>query len=442
MPGHKPLEGYRVIDLCVVWAGPFATMLLADLGAEVIKPENPFVFQPMTRGAIARPPQIMLDRAIAWAGGYPGGVPGERPWNHNPTFVSLYRNKKSFTVDLRRPEGREVFKRLVAESDVVYENNATGTMEKLGITYDWLREARPDIVFVRVPAYGSSGPYKDARALGVHLEAVMGHTLLRGYDDEDAAANTAIYSGDYLAGAQGAFAVMAALWHREKTGEGQLIEIGQAENAAAMFAQAMMDYSLNRRIQGTIGNRDILGMAPCGVYPTRSPGTAETMDDRWVSIHVQSDDQWSRLKAIMGHPAWADDGRFDTNAGRLAHHGEIDQQIAAWTVEQDDYDVMHRCQAAGIAAAPVLEASRIFDDPHLRARDFFRTQRQADAGEHEYVGPLWQMPQTPVEYAQPPVMFGEHNDYVYRDLLRMTNDEIDALREGGHIATEYDASVR
>ncbi|MGH2587517.1 MAG: CaiB/BaiF CoA transferase family protein [Dehalococcoidia bacterium] len=439
---HAPLAGYRVVDLCVVWAGPFATMLLGDLGAEVIKPENPFVFQPMTRGAIARPPQALLDNAPGWGGGYPGGVPGARPWNYTPTFVSLYRNKRSFTVDLRRPEGLEVLKHLVARSDVVYENNATGTMEKLGITYDWLRQAREDIIYVRVPAYGNSGPYKDARALGVHLEGVMGHTLLRGYDDADPSANTAIYSGDYLAGTQGALAVLAALWHRERTGEGQLVEIAQAENAAPMFAQAYMDYSLNRRVQRTIGNRDVFGCYPCGVYPAASPGTAATMDDRWVSIHVQSDEEWAGLKRAMGGPAWADDPGFDTNDGRAQHYQEIDRQIAAWTATLDDYEVARRCQAEGVAAMPVLEASRMFDDPHLRARDFFRRQRQADAGEHEYVGPLWRLPETPVEFYQPPVMFGEHNDYVYREVLGMSDEEIGRLAAAGHIATEYDASVR
>ncbi len=437
----KPLDGIRVIDLCVVWAGPFATMLLGDLGAEIIKPENPFVFQPMTRGAMARPPKFLLERSIAWAGGYPNSDPGERPWNYNPTFVSLYRNKKSFTVDLRRPEGMEVLGKLVAASDVVYENNATGTMEKLGITYDWLRQANPKIIFVRVPAYGSNGPYYQARALGVHLEAVMGHTLLRGYDDADPSANTAIYSGDYLAGAQGAFAVMSAIWHRDRTGDGQLIEIAQAENAAAMFTQAIMDYSLNRHTQAAIGNRDVHGRYPCGVYPAKSPGTAATMEDRWVSIHVETDEQWQALGRAMGNPAWSADARFATNEGRAAHYREIDAHIAAWTAEREDYEVMHVLQAAGIAAAPVLEASRMFDDPHLRARGFFQTQTQAGSGTHEYVGPLWQFPETPVEFSQPPVTFGEHNDYVYREVLKLPEAEYDALRAAGHIATEYDPSV-
>jgi crotonobetainyl-CoA:carnitine CoA-transferase CaiB-like acyl-CoA transferase len=438
---HKPLEGVRVIDLCVVWAGPFATMLLGDLGAEVIKPENPFVFQPMTRGAMARPPQILLERSIAWSGGLPRNEVGPRPWNYNPTFVSLYRNKKSFTVDLRRPEGKDILRRLVAISDVVYENNAVGTLEKLGITEEWLREANPQLILVRVPAYGLTGPYHNARALGVHLEAVMGHTLLRGYDDADPSANTAIYSGDYMAGAQGAFAVMAALWYRDRTGEGQTIEIAQAENAAAMFTHAIMDYSLNRNVQSAIGNRDVHGRYPCGVYPARSPGDATTMEDHWIAIHIENDDQWQRLVEAMGSPDWARDARFATNEGRAAHFREIDRGIAAWTRERDDYELMHLLQGLGIAATPVLEASRMFDDPHLRARDFFRKQTVRDAGTHEYVGPLWQFEKTPVEFYQPPVCFGEHNEYVYRELLKVSDDEYEALKAGGHIAEEYDPSV-
>ncbi|GIW56825.1 MAG: CoA transferase [Nitrospiraceae bacterium] len=437
----KPLDGVRVIDLCVVWAGPFATMLLGDLGAEVIKPENPFVFQPMTRGAMARPPQILLERSIAWSGGLPRNEVGPRPWNYNPTFVSLYRNKKSFTVDLRRPEGKDILRRLVAIADVVYENNAVGTLEKLGITEEWLREANPQVILVRVPAYGLTGPYNNARALGVHLEAVMGHTLLRGYDDADPSANTAIYSGDYMAGAQGAFAVMAALWYRDRTGEGQTIEIAQAENAAAMFTHAIMDYSLNRNVQSAIGNRDVHGRYPCGVYPTKSPGDATTMDDRWVAIHIENDEQWQRLVEAMGSPAWARDTRFATNEGRAEHFREIDAHIAEWTGKHEDYDLMHQLQARGIAAAPVLEASRMFDDPHLRARNFFRKQTVRDAGTHEYVGPLWQFEKTPVEFYQPPVCFGEHNEYVYRELLKVSDAEYETLKAAGHIAEEYDPSV-
>ena len=441
MTAKKPLEGVRILDLCVVWAGPFATMLMGDLGAEIIKVENTKVWQPMTRGGVARPPAFMLAASSAWAGGYPQNTPGDRPWNYNPTFVSLYRNKKSVTIDIRTEEGKGYLKRLVEISDVVYENNATGTMEKLGITYDWLKSIKPDIIMLRVPAYGSTGPYYNARALGVHLEAVMGHSLLRGYEDADASANTAIFSGDYMAGAQGAFAVMTALWHRKKTGNGQLVEIGQAENASPMFTQAIMDYCMNRNIQGTIGNRDVHGRAPCGVYPAKSIGTAATQDDHWIAIHVENDAQWVAFKAEMGNPAWAADSRFDTNAGRDEHHVEIDRKIGEWTREHDDYDLMHRLQARGIAAAPVLEASRMFDDPQLRSRDFFKKQTIENGETYEFVGPVWQFRGTPVEFAQPPVGLGEHNEYVYKTLLGVSDAEYDRLVSDGIVGMDFDPSL-
>jgi crotonobetainyl-CoA:carnitine CoA-transferase CaiB-like acyl-CoA transferase len=314
-------------------------------------------------------------------------------------------------------------------------------MEKLGITYDWLRRHNPQIIFVRVPAYGNTGPYHDARALGVHLESVMGHTLLRGYDDADPSANTAIYSGDYLAGAQGAFAVMTALWHRDRTGEGQLIEIAQAENAAAMFTQAIMDYSLNGRVQQTIGNRDVNGRHPAGVYPAKSPGKPEDQGDRWVAIAIEDDEQWQAFGRAIGSPAWALDTRFATNDGRAAGYREIDQHIAAYTAAMDDYELMNHLQAHGVPCAPVLEASRMFDDPHLRARGFVRKQTVAGAGTHEYVGPMWKFEATPVEFLQPPVTFGEHNDYIYRDVLHLSDAEYQALKDGGHVAVEYDPSV-
>jgi crotonobetainyl-CoA:carnitine CoA-transferase CaiB-like acyl-CoA transferase len=334
-----------------------------------------------------------------------------------------------------------VLGRLVAVSDVVYENNATGTMEGLGITYDWLRSWNPNIIMLRVPAYGSTGPYYNARALGVHLEAVMGHSLLRGYTDTDPSSNTAIYSGDYMAGAQGAFAVMTALRHRKRTGRGQLIEIGQAENASAMFTQAIMDYTLNRNVQTTVGNRDVHGAHPCGVYPCKSPGTAEEMLDRWIAIHVEGDERWQALCRLMRRDDWAADPRFASNEGRGAGIAEIDAGIAAWTRERDDYDVMHELQAAGIAAAPVLEASRMFDEPQLRSRGFFRRQRIENGKEYEFVGPLWNFGETPVEFRQPPVALGEHNEYVYRQVIGMSDEEYEAVRERGWLAMDYAPSV-
>jgi crotonobetainyl-CoA:carnitine CoA-transferase CaiB-like acyl-CoA transferase len=434
-----PLDGVRVIDFCVVWAGTFGSLLLADLGAEVIKVENPYVWQPITRGAMARPPQILLDAGVAWAGGYPGNVPGPRPWNYCPTFVSLYRNKRSFSVDIRKPEGMDAFERLVACSDVLIENNATGTMEGLGITYDFLRGIRPDIIMARIPAYGSSGPYFDARALGVHLEGVMGHTLLRGYRDRDPSANTAIYSGDYLAGTQSAFAIMAALWHRRKTGEGQLVEVAQAENAAAMFSQALMDYSLNRRIQSTIGNRDIHGGAPCGVFPCASPGSPTEAMDRWLSIHCQNDAEWEALVEVMGRPQWALDPELATADGRRRREDDIEQRIAEWTQGEDDYDLFHRLQSAGVPAAPVLEASRALEDPQFGP--FYQRHAIPDAGEHTWVAPIFRFSETPLRTWRGPAQMGQDNDYVYREVLGFSEDEYQRMKDLGHVSMDYDASV-
>ena len=264
-----PLEGVRVIDLTVVWAGTFGTTLLADLGAEVIKVENVHVWQPMTRGGQARPSAEMVKAGAGWAAGYPNAEPGPRPWNYSPTFVQQFRNKHSMTVDLISDEGREIFANLVSKSDALVENNASGTLEKLGIGPDFLRDAREDIVVLRMPAYGSDGPYRFARALGVHLESVMGHTLLRGYPDLDPSYISPIFSGDYVAGAHAAFAIMAALRHRRRTGEGQFIELAQAECAGGMLAQAFMDYSLNDVVQQRIGNRSVNGHAPYGLYPAQ-----------------------------------------------------------------------------------------------------------------------------------------------------------------------------
>ena len=438
----RPLDGVRVVDLCVVWAGPFATMLLSDLGAEVIKVENPFAWQPITRATLASPPKKMGGWPPMMTAQMPGGVPGDAPWNYSPTFVGLFRNKRSFTTNLLHPEGMEVLRRLVAVADVVYENNATGTLEKLGITYEWLREANPNIIFVRVPAYGSTGPYEDARALGVHLEAVMGHTLLRGYEDSDPSSNSAIYSGDYFAGVQGAFATMTALWHRDRTGEGQLVEVAQAEVASAMFTQAVMDYTLNGELHGATGNRDIHGGHPCGVYPTRSPGTSADGGDRWIAIHVEDDERWQALGRALGSPAWANDARFATNAGREQHRDELDALVRVETAEQDDYDLFHALQREGVSAAPVLEASRVFDDPHFRERGLFHSmQIKGTAQPYEYVAPFWQFPETPADPRRAPVTFGEDNDYVYREVLQVSDEELERFRSLGFIATRYDESI-
>ena len=248
-----------------------------------------------------------------------------------PLFNTHARNKLSVTVDILRPEGMDVLRRPVKISNVFVENNATETMDKLGISYEMLTKENPDIIMLRMPAYGSTGPYKDYRALGVHIEGVIGHTLLRGYADMDPSASTPAYVADAAAGTQGAFAVLAALHYRKRTGQGQCIELSQAENAIPFLGQFFMDYSMNGRNSGTIGNRHPFAIQGC----YRCKG-----DDRWVNITLFDDRDWEAFCTVLGRPAWTQEARFADQASRYRSHDEIDHRISQWTQEHDHYHVM------------------------------------------------------------------------------------------------------
>ena len=438
-----PLEGVRVVDLTGVWAGSFSTAILGDLGAEVLKAENQYVWQPLTRGSRARPtPEEVKNYPSTIC--FPNNDPGSRSWNYCSLFVGMFRNKRSFTVDLRRPEGREILGRVVAQSDVVIENSLAGTMEKLGITYEWLREQRDDIIFVRASGYGLSGDYADARTLGIHLESVMGHQMLRGYEGDDPIIG--LFAADYVSGTQIALSVLFALWHRNNTGEGQLIELAQSENAVAMFSHAYLDYALTGNVQRAIGNRSIYaadGVAPCGVYPCIPAGNGGQGDDCWIAVTVTTDEEWEALRTVMGDPDWAADPELATGRGRAARQDLLDENLARWTSGFEDEALFHRLQAAGVPAAPVLHSWRVLDDPHVRAHGLYEPcEIEDDIGEYLYPGPLYRLPASEGGIRRPPVALGQDNDYVYREVLGVSDAEYDRLVAEGHIATGYDESVR
>jgi len=428
----QPLRGVRVLDLTVVWAGPMATMLLADLGAEVIKIENIHVWQTLTRGALAHPPS--LPAGPDTPGTYPGDEPGERPWNRAANSMNMLRNKRSVTIDLRVPEGRRSFDELVRTADVVYENNVTETLEKLGITYDALRALRPDIIYVRAPAFASTGAYRNRRAFGVHLEGVTGHSLLRQYRDLDPSSNTQIYAGDFFAGTHGAFAAMAALIYRRRTGKGQLIELPQVEAATGMLAQYAMDYALNGRLHASIGNRDFHGAAPCGVYPCRGA-------DRWLALTVCTDAQWLALCEALRAADLAGDQRFAKSEGRREQQDELDAALASRTPAYDAWELTRELQARGVAAGPVMDARDAFLDEHLHARGMFQRLFQADTGEVDWIGPYIHTEEGALSIRTAPSRFAEDNGYVYRELLGCSDSEFAALTAAGHIGDRFDDSL-
>ncbi len=431
MPG-LPLAGLRVLEITVVWAGPYCGSFLADLGAEVIRVESTKTFVPLTRGAAPRLTQAEIDNLPLYSGGTPGRVPGERPFNRSPMFNSHARNKRSMTVNLLDPGGREIFDRLVAISDVLIENNPTETMEKLGISYESLKAVKDDIIMLRMPAYGSTGPYRDYRAHGVHIEGVVGHTMLRGYEDTDPSYNTTVLMSDAAAGAQGAFAVLAALRHRKRTGQGQLVELGQAENVFAFLGEYYMDYLMNGRTHGPTGNRHPRALQNC--YPCAPAGDDA---DRWVVITVYDNEQWRALCDVVGAPDLAADVGMADAAARRARQDEIDARITAWTRTQTPDSVMNILQKAGIPAGAVMNQADVFADPHIQSRRFFQEAYQEDCGTHLYPGPLYKMSDTPLSIRRGPVQFGQDNEYVYRELLGYTAEEYAAFESAGHIGTDY-----
>ncbi|MDA0770383.1 MAG: CoA transferase [Chloroflexi bacterium] len=423
-----PLEGLRILDMTVVWAGTYCTTLLADLGAEVIRIESIQTMQPITRGSMAHPSKTVIEGMQPFVAAMPDREPGQRPWNRYPLFNAHARNKLSMTVDLLRPEGMDIFKKLVKISDGFVENNVTETMDKLGISYETLQEQNPKLIMLRMPAYGNSGPYSNYRSLGVHMEGVIGHTLLRGYADRDPSGNTNVYAADAAGGVQGAFAVMAALHYRNRTGKGQLIELAQAENMVPYMGQFFMDYSMNGRKHSTIGNRHSTAIQGC--YQCKG-------DDRWVNITISTDEQWQAFTKVAGLGRFVNDDRFATVDSRRAHHEEIDGYITQWTLELDHYEVMEALQRVGIAAGPVMDQRDAFNDPHLQARGIFEEASQEDVGTHLYTGAPYKMSETPIKIRRGPVQLGQDNEYVYKTLLQMSDEEYARLEREGHIGMDF-----
>ncbi len=434
MSAPLPLQGIRICDFTAVWAGQTATMYLADLGAECIKVENPFIWNPMTRAASPRMNAMMAQLMPPWIAGHPP-EPGPRPWNNSPAFIQVLRNKKSFTVDSRRPEGLAIVKQLIAISDILAENLAIGTLEKLGLDDDAIRAVRPDIIILHMPAFGRTGRYVEGRGYGAHIDSVAGSTILRGYRDTAPVDNVSIFAGDYWGGMHGAVAVMAALRHRRRTGEGQVIEMAQVESSAHMFPQAALDAAWNGREHRTIGNRSIEGHVPSGVFP--AAGT-----DRWICISCRDDAEWRALVAFMGNPPWATAPELATAEGRAAAQDMIEERLAEWTATRDRDELFHALQQAGVTAGPVLNAKEAAEDPHLAATGAWkRLPATEDYPEVDWLRPAYRFSKSDVDLRTPPCLFGEHNDYVYREVLGLSDEEIERLAAAGHIATTFDPEV-
>ena len=444
-----PLDGIRVIELCPIWAGPYCGMLLADWGAEVIRVENRYHFPVYTRGLMIKTPEFLAKQGIGYTAVKKDDYREGASHNVFSLFNAHARNKLGMTINLRDAKGIDIFKRLIKLSDVFVESNSPRVKEHLGITSDVLMEINPKLVMISMPAFGGTGPYKYYRALGAHQEGFGGHTYLRGYVDDDPTTTTTIYHTDESAGLTGAFAVMTALHQRRKTGRGAYIDMAQVETSIPHLAQAVMEYTMNGRIVERMGNRDFHG-AVQGCYrcrdvrgkwvpPTLALGTSEDQEivDTWVNITISNDAEWEGFRSVLGYPEWANDPKFSDHLSRLRNHDELDGHITAWTREHNAYEVMHLLQREGIAAGPVLDEKDACEDPHVKDRGFLEKLTHADAGTHLYPGLAFKMSEMPNNLRLPPVRLGEHNEYVYKELLGFSDEEYAELEKEGHIGTDF-----
>ena len=433
---NLPLEGVRVADVTVVWAGPYVTQLLAEWGAEVIRVEPRTRVQPMTRGAdrIATRESVMAQaQAGITLGAFPDFEPGDDPWNRNASFNSHARNKLSANADFSTEEGRELFLRLIEHCDVMVENNVPETIEKANLTYDVLRERNPGLIMLRMPAFGLSGPYKNYRAFGTHIEGMIGHHYVRGYPNGGPEESGDVFTGDAVAGIQGALAVTMALRHRQKTGEGQMIELSQAENFLPMLGDFILDYTANGRVTPPQGNQH-QSHAPHNAYPCRG-------EDRWIAIDCDSDDAWEAICEVLGAEDLLAEDRFATAPRRFTHRDALDAELAALTRDRDARALFWELQAAGVIAGVVQDEADLANCPQLADRGFFEELTREGLGTHRYPGLIFRMANTPNSLRRHPVRIGEDNEYVYREVMGFSEAEYQAALDSGQVGEDYAEGV-
>lgn len=395
------LDGIRVCDLTWIIAGPTCTRVLADFGAEVIRVEHAQAADSIRMG---RP------------------VMGDTPTLNNSGFFNYFnRNKKSALLNVRHPMGMDLVKRLIAQCDVVVENFSSRVMESWGLGYEELRALRPDIIYCSISGFGHFGRDRDFTTWGPTAQALSGLTLTSGLPGMPPAGWGYSYM-DHTAGYEAAIAVMAAVHHRNRTGEGQHIDMSQVEAGIVLNGPAVLDYTVNgrswRRPGMPPGNRAWQPeVAPHNTYPCAG-------EDRWIAIACFNDAEWQALIRAMDEPRWAYDVNFRSNEARLANQDELDERIGEWTSEFVDYEAMEILQAAGVRAGVVQKASDRFEsDPQLKARGWWARLPHAELGKSDFDGVVPRLSDTPGLLRVAGPLIGEHTYDVMREVVGMTEEE-------------------
>lgn len=396
MPG-APLEGIRVIEFGTGAVGPDFGKILGELGADVIKMESK--------------QNLDFMRTI---GPDINAIHG---------FNEANRSKRSFGVNLRTEKGKELVRQLIKLSDIVGENFRGGVMKKLSLDYESVRQFKPDIIYLSSQGFGGGGPYSEYEAYGPMVSAASGLLSIWAHPGEPYPVGSNSPIPDHLASKHGVIVVLAALDYRRRTGKGQFIDMAQTEVGAALIGEVYMDYTINKRIRKPIGNRSPYA-APHGCY--RCQG-----DDRWCAISVYTDEEWQNFCHAIGNPAWTKRPKFADTMSRLKNVEELDKLVEEWTANRDAREVMETLQAAGVAAGVVQRAPDTIEDPQLKSRHGVVEVAHPVVGKRLYPGIPFRFSDMTLPSSAPAPLLGQHTDEICRELLNMSQKEIDKLKEEG-----------
>jgi crotonobetainyl-CoA:carnitine CoA-transferase CaiB-like acyl-CoA transferase len=412
------LQGIRVIDLTDSIVGPFTTMLLGSCGAEVIRVESRnhlgFRASGPWRSNVSSPVPSVPESQIDFSKVDINLLRG-------PLFSQLNYNKLSISLNLTRPEGKAIFEKLAKVSDVVVENFRFGVMQKWGFDYPSLQQIKKDIIVANMEAFGR-GPYESWTTWGMNLLSYSGFTHWWGHPDTPETERAASgYHGDYVSGAGAAVAILAALLHRASTGEGQYLELSQAEATASVLAPYYLDYFVNHRIIEPRGNRHPQ-FAPYNCYRCKG-------DDRWCVIAVFNESDWKAFCSALESPNWTQDPKFQDMASRLKNVSELDRHIEAWTKVHTPHQVMNLLQTFGVPAGAVQNGEDLYYDLQLRERGYMTTQDIPRMGSVTFSGTPFRLSEGQIPHPLKSPVLGEHNEYVFRQLLGLGQKEISDLTE-------------
>ena len=400
-----PLAGYRVLDFGWVLAGAIPGMVLADMGAEVIKVE--------TR---QRLDYMRLGRPIV----------GDQPDpEQNPMFHNVNRGKLSVTLNISEPDAVEMAKRLVAKCDVVIENFSPGVMDRLGLGYETLRSIKPDIIMASISSTGQEGPLRDLRAYAPSIGALSGLDSTMGYEGGGPLGLKHAF-GDICGALHAVFAIVSALYRRNRTGEGQYIDVSMLRATVVTQGAGLMEHALTGRALQPRGNYDPT-MVPYGNYPC-APGS-DGNDDKWISIAVAIESEWQGLVSAMANPAWAKDQRFSSQYRRQRHRRELDALLSQWTAGHDPDALTELLQQHGVAAAPVLSAEERLFHPHFMQRGLYSDIDHPALGAEPIFNLMWSLSKTPSAVRRHAPLMGEHNRQVLCDTLGLSDGELEELTQ-------------